>query len=84
MGRSMTIHILSDPGHYVVVRCHARESDAVLSALTDNGFAYGQLRDVDDIPQLIDINVKRDGSWSQINGDELRTLFKDKGFEVAS
>ena len=79
----MTIHILNDPGHYVVVRCHTDESKAVLSTLTDNGFAHGKVREVDDIPQLVDINVKRDDSWSQINGDELRTLFKDKGFEVA-
>jgi hypothetical protein len=79
----VTIHILNDPGHYVVVRCHASESGVVLSTLTDNGFSHGKVRDVDDIPQLVDINVKRGGSWSQIDGGELRTLFKDKGFEVA-
>lgn len=79
----MTIHILHDPGHFVVVRCRASESEAVLSTLTANGFAHGEVRDIDDIPQLVDINVKRGDSWSQIDGDDLRTLFKTNLFEFA-
>lgn len=79
----MTIHILNAPGHYVVIRCHVSESDAVLSTLTGNGFAHGKVRDVDDIPQLVDINVKRGESWSQIDGHELHRLFREKGFKVA-
>lgn len=79
----MAIHILNDPGHFVVVRCHVGESEAVLSTLTENGFAHGKVRDVDDIPHLVDINVKRGDSWSQIDGSEIHKLFKNTGFDVA-
>jgi hypothetical protein len=78
----MTIHILQN-GHYSVVRCHNPDVDALRSALEEKGFQCGQNRPVDGIDSMVDINIKRNGSWGNISEDDIRAIAVDAGLNVA-
>ncbi len=79
----MTVHILHDTGFYVVVRCNSSESESVLSILRDSGFRNGKEQVVDGIPSMVDINVTLQDPLSKVDDSAIRSLLKDKGFEVA-
>lgn len=84
----MSVHVLSD-GIYALVRCNRNGSEQLRDVLEKNNFICGKNRDVDGIPAMIDIAVGRKGedgnvSWKTINGDELRELLRDNGFDVRS
>jgi hypothetical protein len=78
----MTVHVLHD-GHYAVVRCHQDEALDVVKTLAESDFQCGKPRDVLDIPPLVDVNIKRNGSWENIDASELRRLLIGRGFTVS-
>lgn len=78
----MTVHILRN-GHYSLIRCHKQYEQTLRKALERNGFTCGTTRDVVDIPSLVDINIKRNGSWENISFEDIRDIASDAGLTVA-
>ena len=78
----MAVHLLRNNPYYVLIRCHRTEADDVVSSLREHGFDCGAVRDVGDIPQLVDINIKQNGKFENIDTDSLREMLQDKGFDV--
>ena len=78
----MTVHILQD-GNYAVVRCHKQDVEALRTALQIHGFECGPSHDVIDIDSLVDINIKRNGSWNHINSEDIRKIVKEAGLNEA-
>lgn len=78
----MTVHILRNE-HYAVIRCNKDDEEPLREALEQNGYECGKTREVLDIPSLVDINIKRDGSWENIGAEDLRAIARNAGLTVA-
>ncbi len=78
----MTVHVLRN-GHYALVRCGKDDEPILRTALVEKGFECGKTRDVVDIPALVDINIKRNGSWQNISALEIGDVVTGAGLMVA-
>lgn len=84
----MAIHVFSD-NKFALIRCHKEETESLREFLVNNQFVCGTDKEVDGIPRMVDIDVGRkvdngNVSWETINGDDLRDLLRDDGFDVRS